>query len=113
MAERITHQEYVAGVRSRIADVARLLLEGRLSFIEGAREISELQLDADVPRDDDDFAAFRQIYDVTDELPVGEVRKHWSDSALRKLEPRIQRAEGWARGVATNACLRLIKRFSQ
>jgi len=54
MAERITHQEYVEGIRSRIAQVARLMLENRLSFIEGARAICDLQREADVPHDDAD-----------------------------------------------------------
>ena len=113
MAERITHQEYVEGIRSRIAQVARLMLENRLSFIEGAREICDLQREADVSQDDADFEDFRGIDSETDALPVGEVRKLWSESALRRLEPEIESAERWARELATEACVRLMKRFGR
>jgi hypothetical protein len=44
---------------------------------------------------------------------VGEVRKLWSDSALRKLQPEIESAERWAREIATEACVRLVKRFGR
>jgi hypothetical protein len=113
MAERMTHQEYVEDVRCRIVEVARRMLEKRLSFIEGARELSELSHEADVAKDDDDFEVFRLIDSETDALPRGEVRKHWSDSALRKLQPEIKRAERWACKEGTEACVRLIKRFGE
>src|SRR5260221_14460885 len=111
MAERMTHGEYVSGVRSQIVEIAHRLLNEKLSFLEGARQICSLRKDAEVPERDGDFDAFTVIESETDALPIGSVRQHWSEMALKDLEPEIEKAERWAREIGTGACHALIHRF--
>ena len=107
----MTHGEYVSEVRSRIVKIAQLLLDEKLSYIEGARQICSLRVDAEVPERDSDFDAFIVIESETDDLPIGSVREHWSATALRKLGPEIEEAEHWAREIGTEASHALIRRF--
>ncbi|MBL0122806.1 MAG: DUF2489 domain-containing protein [Betaproteobacteria bacterium] len=92
MSEKMTHDEYVAQVRMRVANVAQRMLDEKLSFIEGAREICALRDEVDVPQDDGDFAVFDLIESETDALPFGPVRKHWSPTALENLEPEFRQS---------------------
>lgn len=111
MSEHMSHEEYVATVRVRAAETARSMIDGNLSFLEGARVLSSLRHDAEVSDGDDDFMAFVVIDSETDDIPIGEVRQHWSIDALNKLDPEIKEAEEWARGVGFEACQSLVRRF--
>jgi len=54
---------------------------------------------------------FVAIDSETDTYPFGEVRLLWSPEALANLQPEIDRAELWARGVGHAHCRRLVERF--
>jgi hypothetical protein len=93
----------------RIVEIARAMLAGRVSFIEGSREISEM-----VPgelRDDPDIIPFIAVDSETDTLPLGDQQELWQPKALEKLKPKIDRAEQWAKDAATSHCMHLIERF--
>jgi hypothetical protein len=93
----------------RLVELARAMIAGRLSFIEGSRTISEL-IPGDL-RNDPDFIAFILVDSETDTLPLGEQQNLWQPEALEKLKPRIDQAEQWAKDVATSHCHNLITRF--
>jgi hypothetical protein len=86
------------------------MLEGTLSFIEGARVISRNQFDADLELDVD-ISPFVGIDSCTDALPLGEARSLWRQDALDRLQPEIDKAEDWARGLGSERCRNLIRRF--
>lgn len=111
MSEHITNEGYVKSVRKRVVDTAKSMLDGQLSFLEGARALSSLRHEAAVRDDDPDFMAFVAIDSETDELPIGAVRQHWSKEALDKLDYECKDAEIWAKKFGTEACESLIKRF--
>jgi hypothetical protein len=93
----------------RVVEIARAMLTGQVSFIEGSRGICEV-----VPgglRDDPDIIAFVLIDSETDALPVGAQQKLWQPKALEDLRPRIEQAEQWAKTTATAHCRNLIVRF--
>ena len=96
--------------RSEIGRVAREILVGAISFIEGAREINSLRFTADLEWDPD-IVPFVAIDSDTDELPLGEVRRLWIPDALARLQPEIDKAEKWARNVGTEPCTNLARRF--
>ena len=102
----------VAATRRRIVETARAMLNGRLSFIEGARRMSRLRLDADLPEFDPDMIRFVAIDSETDTLPLGDVQQYWQPAALAKLQPEIEQSEQWARENGWTACQSLIARFS-
>jgi hypothetical protein len=93
----------------RIVEIARAMLAGQLSFIEGSREISEVA-PADL-RDDPDIVVFVLIDSETDTLPLGDQQKLWQPAALESLKPRIKQSEQWAKDVAAPHCRSLIARL--
>ena len=107
----ITHEEYVASVRSRIASIASSMLDGTLPFLEGVRVIRSLRGEVDLPADDPDLKIFLVVDSETDALPIGSVRELWADDALRRLEPEIESATRWAIETASHACESLVRRF--
>lgn len=97
--------------RQRMVEAASRMLAGTLTFLEGARQISDLRFDAGLS-DDPDVLVFVCIDSETDDLPVtGELRELWEPSALERLRPRIDEAEAWARKIGTTCCENMIVRF--
>lgn len=107
----ITDESILASLQSKIGKTAKAMLAGELSFLEGAIELHALGHEAGLS-EDPDFGIFTAVMSETDSLPVGSVRQHWSQSALKRLEPEMQRAEKWARQVAGGACKSLASRFA-
>ena len=105
------HDQYVIDSRKKIAVTARHMIAGAISYIEGARRISALGTESDLERDDADIEPFILIESETDALPIGKTRELWKPEALTKLQPEIDRAEQWARDIATVHCHNLIARF--
>lgn len=108
----MTGEPEVVAARERIGEMARAMLDGRVSFIQGARRINELSVAADVPFLDPDLSRFAVIDSETDTLPLGDVQKLWQPAALAALLPEIERSERWAREAGWAACQSLIARFS-
>ena len=95
-----------------VVATARSMLSGQRSFIEGSRRIAELSIEAGL-RDDPDVVPIIAVDSETHDLPWGETRRLWQASALDKLRPETERAEAWARGVASVHCQNLIQRFPE
>jgi hypothetical protein len=107
----VTHEEYVASVRTNIAATAGRMLDRSLPFIAGIRTLVALLEEADVPWDDADRLNIVGVASETDALPVGAVRDLWEEDALQRLDPEIRKLELWARDRSTSACESLARRF--
>jgi len=94
-----------------IADAARSMLDGKLSFIEGERVICGLRDRARFPDRDPDLNAFIAIDSETDALPIGRVRDLWAPDALKRLQPEIDQTEVWAKEVGAGHCQNLLDRL--
>ena len=97
--------------RRRVVATARAMLDGKLSFIEGARELSRLRHHVGELERDPDILVFTGIDSQTDALPLGETRKLWAPDALAKLQPEIDRAEKRAEAMGRPRCEALLRRF--
>ncbi|MGI9088007.1 MAG: hypothetical protein ACR2HH_09760 [Chthoniobacterales bacterium] len=62
---------------------------------------------------DPDFRTFVAIDSETDDLPVGETRRHWAADALAKKDLEIARCEDVYRHAAHEAASHLVARFAQ
>lgn len=102
----------VEEARLEIAATARRMLDGNLSFIEGARRIFALRDAARLDYFDPDILPFVAIDSETDTLPFGNVRKLWAPAALEKLQPKIDSAEQWAHEAGAPHCRNLIRRLA-
>src|SRR6185437_7265815 len=96
--------------RQKIATVAAAMVDGSLSYVEGARRISAVRFEADM-ENDPDVLPFVGIDSETDALPFGSVREHWKPAALMALQPQIESAQIWAEEFGRQHCLNLIGRL--
>jgi hypothetical protein len=74
--------------RKEIGQIARQLLDGRLSFIEGSRLILRLGRQADLPDRDPDLTRFVAIDSETDSLPVEKGPRLVGDRRARAVTAR-------------------------
>jgi len=106
-----SQQEYIDGVRARVAQLAQGMLDSSVDYLEGANELSNLHHEAGVADDDEDFTVFALISSETDALPIGASRQHWSANALHAHESKIKQALAWAKAISHGHCESLVKRF--
>ena len=99
--------------RGEIVRLARRMLHGDLSWVEGGVAIYRLHARAHIGQFDPDMEPFLVIDSETDRLPYGKVRELWSPEALARLKPDFERAEAWAAEIAEPHCRRLIQRFGK
>lgn len=106
------HAAYVASKRRMAAITASKVLSGDLDILEGSRVLSGLRSEVEVSDDDPDFAAFALIASETDNLPVGDARRLWSQTALDTLDPELNRARAWATVTGEEALRNVVSRFN-
>lgn len=99
MSKCIAHEACIASVRKRGTDTAQAMLNGKLSFLEGALLVSSLMHEADVKYDDADFMAFVVIDSETGALPIGMVSQYWFHDGLERLATEIVKAELWVKKI--------------
>jgi hypothetical protein len=98
--------------RRRLVLLAQSMLDGEISFFEGAIQVLSIKARLRGIADrDPDFDAFLAIQSETDHLPLAAQRPLWSPDALAALEPEFRRTEEWAKTFASQACRNLITRF--
>jgi hypothetical protein len=102
----------ILAARRAILEAAQAMLTGRLSYIEGARQILRAWPASKLDDRDPDLLPFSGIDSETDALPLGEIRALWNAAALGALQPEIDRSEAWARDFGEPFCRNLVKRLS-
>ncbi|WP_444939989.1 DUF2489 domain-containing protein [Microbulbifer sp. ZKSA004] len=108
----MSRHEYIARQRQRAVEVAVGMLDGSIHYLEGAIELSSLRFEVGLAENDSDFVVFTGILSETDHLPIGSVRQYWSEEALDRHEPEIQKYVKWAKEVSLSECKSIIARFS-
>jgi len=109
---RMTHEEYFKKQRKRAVEIASGMLDGSVNYLEGVIELSSLRLEVGLPEDDKDFLAFTGVSSEIDHLPIGSVRRYWSQDALDRHEQEIQESIAWAKEVSLSECESILARFS-
>ena len=98
--------------RAKAIKTVEEMINGKVGIIAGARIMSGLRFDTELPEDDEDFLVLVAIDSETDDLPVGPERVQWSAEALREKDLEIQRCEELYRQDAIDACERLILKLT-
>lgn len=112
MSDRPAINEHEAQARELLVGLAAAMLEGKVSFFEGAVQVLRLKSEVGGVADrDPHFDAFVVIDSETDHLPLKAQQHLWNAKALADLQPEFERTEVWAAGFAPAACRGLIKRF--
>ncbi|WP_234996271.1 DUF2489 domain-containing protein [Pseudidiomarina planktonica] len=107
----MSHEEYIAKMRKRAAEVARGMLDGSIHYLEGAIELFSLRGEVGLSESDKDFRAFTAVASGIDHLPVGESRQYWSQEALGCHEAEIQESIKWAKEASLSECKSIAVRF--
>lgn len=103
-----------SSAREKLVSLAKEMINGELSYFEGAPKVHALKESIGGIADrDTDFDAFEVISSETDHLPLEAQRHLWSPSALAALVPEFEKTEQWASEFAPKACQNLIGRFSE
>ena len=108
----MTHQEYIAMQRRRVADLARRILAREIDVLDGSSQIAQLRYELEIDGKDKDLMAFVLVESETDALPVGAEALNWSNEALIRKEPELRHAREWAFSTVRAECENLIARFS-
>lgn len=95
-----------------MAEIAQAMLDGRVSFIVGTRQILALRGRAGYSDLEQDLLPLIAVDSESDRFPIGDVRALWSTAGLARLQPEMDRVEQWARDVASEACRDLIRRIN-
>jgi hypothetical protein len=100
--------------RQKVVAIAQELLDGRIGVIDAARQINAFRGDrVALDEFDPDFVTFLAIDSETDDLPVGDVRRHWAADVLAQKDLEIARCEELYRSQALEAASHLVARFAQ
>jgi hypothetical protein len=112
MTDRPAINEHEAQARESLVSLADAMLEGRVTFFEGAAQVLRLKSEVSgINEGDAHFDAFLVIASETDHLPLSAQQHLWNAKALADLRPEFERTEKWASGFASAACRGLIGRF--
>lgn len=115
MTEINPHNESdVLRKKREVVDLARRMIEGSVGVIEGSRKLASIRHDLEFLGSFDDFNAFVAVDSETDHLPVApSVRGQWSENALTRADVEIDKYERAFRPDVQQACIALIRRFSE
>lgn len=99
--------------RLKFLGLLQAMLDGRVSYFEGAAQVVELDRHLlGISESDVDFRKFELIRSETDHLPLLSQQSHWSADALENLKGEFSQTEEWAKTFARSACMSLIERLS-
>jgi hypothetical protein len=107
-----TNETEILRAHSEVVSTARAILSGSIGVVEGARQFCKLGHALGVDRDPD-FTFFVGLESETDHLPVGEVRRHWAEDALRRTDEELRGCEAFYRANAFRVCQSLIQRYDK
>ena len=112
---RLSHPELVAFTnRQKVAAIAQRLLNGNISVIEAARQISAYRGESvGLDESDPDFVTFFAIDSETDHLLFSESLQNLAPHALARKDANVARCEEAYRSDAVGAAARLIARFAE
>lgn len=98
--------------RSRIRQIVAEMLAEHVDLIEGCRLVARLASSDPELRTDPALVGMIGVASETDDLPLGEQRRHWSREALAKLDDeRVAYLEKVRESLLTD-CTDVLARFS-
>lgn len=93
--------------RNEIISVAKAMVAGHMSLIEGARRLCDLRHEIGAS-DSDLFNPIVGFESETDDYPIGPQRRGYSEKTLTALDEEIGRYIAEARPVVISACTEII-----
>ena len=104
--------ETIDTAKSEIRQWCQSMLDGKVSYIEGTRQLLKLVHDAGFDELDDCIIPFIAIDTETDHIPDRDVRRLWSENAVARAKNSWEDAEAKAKQNGMKACTRLLLRLT-
>lgn len=98
-------------IKQKAVFIAQNIVNESIGLVDGCRQIVSLRLCQEI-RDDPDFLTIRGFESETDEFPIGEVRKHYNQEALKKLDTELNSYVARVKPIIISACENIIKKYS-
>jgi hypothetical protein len=116
----MTHDEYMEGVRVRVLDLARRMLEEDEALIERSRELNDLlhQLHLEGregrqhPPLPDDLAIFAVVDSEAHVLPIGVAPELLDESYRDRVEDEKRKMTEFYRDAVRLGCQAVLRRYS-
>ena len=105
-------ENQVQQLKKQLVELAENMISKRLGFLEGVRRFCNLSSNFNDSERSENFNLFIAIESETDHLPIGSVRKLWSDEALVRVDKEVEESERFYRKQVEAACQEIIKNFS-
>jgi hypothetical protein len=96
----------------RFAHRATEVLAGRVTLIGATQELLKFAVQLGLQEGDSIYEDLLLIASETDRYPLGAEREFWAEEALVRLQPEIERAEGWARAFGLDTCRAIVARYA-
>jgi hypothetical protein len=97
-------------IRREMVSIARDILNGAVGIVAGARKIASMRFGS-ATENDKDVLVFVGIDSESDDLPIGDVRRHWNSEALKAKDAELRSFEARVKESAFRACERIIARY--
>lgn len=97
--------------KKRIGEVASLMLDGRMNYLEGSLELLSLREDIGAYENDPDFFAFVAVAAEINSLPLAKTLSLWSDEEKERYQSEIASSINWAKEVSLSNCKSLALRY--
>lgn len=95
--------------KKKIVSLAKQIVDGTIGIIEGCRLIVSLKI---YPIEDPNYRIIMGVESGTDEFPIGDVRQHYSEESLEKLDKELNKYIESRRLIILEACKNLLKKYS-
>ena len=96
----------------RVIEIARGMISGQISIVEGSRQLALLSPEVTGKDLDPDFVPFIGIDSESDHIPLGEVRERWSKEGLERMDAEQREIEDHHRTWAIEASHKLLERYA-
>jgi hypothetical protein len=113
MSSQPYNEEHLNYLQKQIIEIAKGVLSENIGIVAGTRRLIQSDLLAGGSLKDPDIKFLIGLNSETDQLPIGEVRKHWNPEALKEKDSELATCEAKFRERAFEVCRRLIEKYSR
>lgn len=101
-----------ARIRQEVVDAATAIIDGRLDLVRGCRKLNHLCRGIE-PYNQKIFLSITGFESETDDYPLDDVRQHYDEKHLAKLDQEMLEYCDRARSSILGACRLIVAEYSE
>lgn len=107
----MNHEKYIEDLKKQTIYIAENIINNNINIIEGVKKINSLICQLGVS-ENEKYVIFKAIDSETDDVPVGEARKHWNKDALIRIDEEVKSYINKIKKPVIESCKELVKELS-